>query len=173
MTLHSLAVAAHVAGGVGAVAVGLFAAVAPKFGRRANWHRRLGRLYLALLGTSSVVGIPLAFSRDNTYLLLVGAFTAAFLAFGWRTIILARRERNRVRADRLLRQHVIWMGGSYIGAWSGFFANNFVFGTDTEAAIWFYAFGPTVIGAVVLAVTVPRVQWRRPTSPPTRVPPTR
>lgn len=149
--------------------VGLAAILSPKFGRRATWHRRFGKLYLALLGTSSLVGIPLAYHQNNTYLVLVGAFTAAFLAFGWRTISLSRRDRDRERADRLLRQHAVWMGGSYIGAWSGFFANNFVFGTDTELAIWFYAFGPTAIGAAVMAVAVPRVRWRlRVTSPPTR-----
>jgi uncharacterized membrane protein len=154
MTFYSLARWVHVGGGFAAVALGLVVMLLPKFGRRSAWHRRFGEVYAALLAASSVVGIPLAYLRGSTYLMILGVVTFLVIALGWRDVIVARRAMragDTPRAERHLRWHVILMGASYIGAWSGFFANNFVFGTDAEWKLWFYAVGPSVLGAPFIA----------------------
>jgi hypothetical protein len=117
-------------------------------------------VYATLIATSSVVGIPLAYFRDSTCLMILGAVTFLVIALGWRDVILARRALragNLPLADRHFPWHLILMGASYIGAWSGFFANNFIFGTDAEWKFWFYAIGPSVIGAPFIAVAARRL----------------
>ena len=54
-------------------------------------------------------------------------------------------------AARRLRRHLILMGASYVGAWSGFFATNPVFGVGEDWQVWLTVFGPTAVGAVVIA----------------------
>ncbi len=159
--LYIIARWVHVGGGFAAVALGPVIMLLPKFGRRSGWHRRLGQIYATLIGTSAVVGIPLSYLRGSTYLLILGAVTAVVIAVGWRDAVLARRavrEGKVLFAERYLRWHLILMGASYIGAWSGFFANNFVFGTDAEWKLWFYAVGPSLIGAPFIAVAARRVR---------------
>jgi uncharacterized membrane protein len=161
MDPHTLARWVHVGSGFAAVALGLVVMLVPKFGRRRSWHRRLGQIYAALIGTSAVVGIPLSYLRGSTYLMTLGAITAVVIGVGWRDAVLARRAMrtgNLPLAERHLRWHLILMGASYIGAWSGFFANNFVFGTDAEWKLWFYAVGPSLIGAPFIAVAARRVR---------------
>lgn len=160
MLLHALARWVHIGGGFAAVALGLAVMLLPKVGRQSVWHRRLGRVYAVAIGTSSLVGVPLSYLRGSTYLMTLGAFTFLVIALGWRDVILARRAArtgdNRL-AERHLRWHVILMGASYIAAWSGFFANNFVFGSDAEWKLWLYAVGPSVIGAPFIARAARRV----------------
>ena len=45
---------------------------------------------------------------------------------------------------------MILMGASYIGAWSGFFATNHLFGMG-EWQIAFYVFGPPLVGSIFIA----------------------
>lgn len=152
--IHLLARWVHVGGGFVALVLGLAVMLVPKFGRRSAWHRLLGRVYAVAIGASALVGLPLSYLRGSTYLMALGAFTFLVIALGWRDVILARRAvraGDTTAAERHLRWHVILMGASYIAAWSGFFANNFVFGTNAEWKLWFYAVGPSVVGAPFIA----------------------
>jgi uncharacterized membrane protein len=159
----SLARSVHIGGGFGAVALGLIVMFLPKFGQGSVWHRWLGRVYVVILAISCLVGIPLAYQRDSSYLMILGLGTFFVIAFAWREVLLARRAMragNLTLAEHHLRWHVILFGSSYIAAWSGFFANNFLFGTDAEWKLWFYAIGPSVIGAPFIAVAAQRVRAR-------------
>jgi hypothetical protein len=113
-----------------------------------------------MISCSCLIGVPLAYMRGSNYLMLLGVMTFLLILQAWWDIYcfrLALKQHDTARATQKLRWHLINMGASYIGAWSGFFANNFIFGVG-EWQIWFYAMGPTVIGAVVIA----RVAMRLP-----------
>ena len=144
----------HLAAGFGAVALGLVVMLAPKFGARAAWHRRLGRAYAILIAGSCVLGVMLAYRRDNTYLVILGAVTLAVVLAGWRDGRAARAlfAGGSVPAGKArLRRHLVLMAASYVGAWSGFFATNPVFGTDGEWLVWLYVFGPSLVAAPLIA----------------------
>ena len=152
--LYVLARWVHIGGGFAAVGLGPAVMLVPKFGRRAAWHRRLGRVYAGVLATSAAVGVPLSYLRESTYLMVLGAFTLAVIGLAWRDALAAgtaRRRGDGAAAERHLRWHLILMGASYVGAWSGFFANNFVFGADAAWKVHFYVFGPSAVGAVFIA----------------------
>ncbi|MGL6074282.1 MAG: hypothetical protein ACRC8S_08985 [Fimbriiglobus sp.] len=131
----------------------------PKYGRRAGWHRWLGRFYATLIALASLLGTILAYQRDNSYLMLLGTITLALVVAGWREAMVARnatRASDRTSAHRHLRRHLILMGASYIGAWSGFFATNPILGTG-ELQLWSYVFGPSILGAIVISRVVRKV----------------
>ena len=84
----------------------------------------------------------------------LGGATFALVVQGWldgRAARSAQARGDRAAAVRSLRWHLILMGASYIGAWSGFFATNPVFGTEPDWLIWLYVFGPSALGAVFIA----------------------
>jgi hypothetical protein len=158
--LHAAGRWLHLASGFAAVGLGLAVMLLPKFGRFAGWHRWAGRLYAALIAAAASLGAALAYRRSNTYLTILGGVTFAVVAAGWLAALSARaataRGDRRTAADRL-RLHIILMGASYVGAWSGFFATNPVFGTDSDAILLVYVFGPSIVGAVVIARSAMRL----------------
>jgi len=105
--------------------------------------------------------VPLAYRQGNTYLMALGAVTLAVVVAGWLAGRVARSVRDREAAAWWLRRHLILMGASYVGAWSGFFATNPVFGVGEEWQVWGYVFGPTAIGAVAIARAALRVGRQR------------
>jgi hypothetical protein len=152
--LHNLGRWLHLGSGFAAVGLGLIVMLMPKFGRRSFLHKWSGRIYATLIAGSCLIGVPLAYVRGSDYLMVLGTFTFIVVVQGWLDGRAARSALNRgdiQLANRRLRWHLILMGSSYIGAWSGFFATNQIFGTGQSWHYWFYAFGPTVIGAVFIA----------------------
>ena len=128
----------HLTSGFAAVGLGAVVMLLPKAGRHARWHRRVGSGYLTALG----------------------AVTAAVVVQGWRDARAARAAAaggDAATAAARLRWHLILMGASYVGAWSGFFATNPVLGVG-EWQVWFYVFGPTVVGGVVIGRAAVRVR---------------
>ena len=165
--LHAVGRWVHLGSGFAAVALGLAVMLLPKFGRWAAWHRWVGRVYATLIAASCLIGVPLAYLRGSVYLMVLGVFTLAVVASGWRDAMAARaalRRGDRLRAERHLRWHLILMGSSYIGAWSGFFATNQVFGYG-EWQVWAYVFGPPVVGAVLIARAAVRLTLPTPPTP--------
>jgi hypothetical protein len=155
----------HLGSGFAAVGLGAAVMVLPKFGPRARWHRRLGRVYAGLIAAACALGIPLAYYKDSTYLMVLGAFTLAVVVQGWLDARAARAAMLRgdaMFAAQRMRWHLILMGASYIGAWSGFFATNPIFGTGEEL-LWAYVFGPSIVGAVFIARAARRVPGGVPT----------
>jgi uncharacterized membrane protein len=128
----------HLGSGFAAVALGAAVMLLPKFGRFSRWHRWVGRVYAVLIAGSCLLGVPLAYFRGSTYLMILGAFTFAVVLWGWMDARAAQAAlaRGDVKgAGRWMRWHLILMGASYIGAWSGFFATNPVFGSG-EWQVW-------------------------------------
>jgi uncharacterized membrane protein len=159
MTPHAIGVWFHLACGFAAVGLGLVVMLLPKFGRNARWHRALGRLYASLIAIACLLGVPLAYFRDSTYLMTLGVMTFLVVVQGWRDAGFARQAQARgdfAEAGRRLRWHLILMGASYIGAWSGFFATNPILGVG-EWQVWVYVFGPSLIGAVFITRAVRRM----------------
>ena len=151
--LHAVGRWVHLGSGFAAVGLGLAVMLLPKWGRRAGWHRWTGRVYAGLIFAAALLGGVLAYFRGSVYLTLLGAFTGSVVASGWRESRLMRaalRRGDRPAAEKHLRWHLILMGSSYIGAWSGFFATNPVFGYG-DWQIAFYVFGPPAVGAAVIA----------------------
>jgi uncharacterized membrane protein len=151
--LHDVGRWLHLGSGFSAVALGAATMLMPKFGKWSVWHRNVGRVYATLIAGSCLLGIPLAYFRGSTYLMILGAFTLAVVLQGWvdgRAARSATARGDKATASRRLRWHLILMGSSYIGAWSGFFATNQVFGTG-EWQIWLYVFGPPAVGGVLIA----------------------
>jgi Na+/proline symporter len=114
------------------------------------------------MACSCFLGVPLAYYRDSVYLMILGTVTLAVVLLGWVESRAARRAHSQgdfETASRRLRRHLILMGASYIGAWSGFFATNPVFGSG-EWQVWAYVFGPSAIGAVFITMAVRRLQER-------------
>lgn len=152
--LHEFGRWLHMGSGFAAVFLGLCVMLLPKFGKYSAWHRRVGRLYAVLIAGSCLLGVPLAYFRGNTYLMFLGAFTFVVVVQGWLDGVAARSalaKGNTILATSRLRWHLILMGASYIGAWSGFFATNQIFGLNSDWLLFFYVFGPSVIGAVFIA----------------------
>jgi len=112
---HHLGRLLHVGSGFAAVGLGLAVMLLPKFGRHAGWHRRLGRVYAALIAGSCLLGVPLAYRQGNTYLMALGAVTLAVVVAGWLAGRVARSVRDREAAAWWLRRHLILMGASYVG----------------------------------------------------------
>lgn len=169
--LHPLGRWLHLGSGFAAVALGLAVMLLPKFGRWAGWHRWVGRVYAALIAAACLLGVPLAYLRGSTYLMILGTLTCAVVVWGWRDGIVARSAAklgDRVRATRHLRWHLILMGSSYVGAWSGFFATNQVLGFG-EWQIWVYVFGPPVVGAVFIARAAVRLRFPQQTPDPAEI----
>lgn len=158
--LHPLGRWLHIGSGFAAVALGVLVMLLPKFGRRAVWHRRLGRLYATLIAATSLLGAVLAYRNGNAMLTTLGIVTFVLVLQGWRDARLARSALvagDVGRAVERLRWHIIRMGASYIGAWGGFFANNPIFGGDAEWKFWFYVVGPSLIGGPLIARAALRV----------------
>ena len=93
--IHDLGRWLHLGSGFAAVGLGAVVMLMPKFGRWAAWHRHLGRVYAALIAGSCLLGVPLAYYRGSTYLMVLGAFTLAVVHQGWTD---GRRHRRRWRA---------------------------------------------------------------------------
>jgi|GEM_PF-3604910 len=160
--IHSLGRWLHLGSGFAAVGLGLVVMLMPKFGRRSTWHKWAGRIYAGLIAASCLLGVPLAYYRDSNYLMILGTVTFLVVAQGWldgRTARMALHRGDFKVAHRSLRWHLILMGASYIGAWSGFFATNPIFGVEQEWLLWFYAVGPTVLGAVIIARVAVRMKF--------------
>lgn len=158
MSPHTLGVWVHLACGFAAVGLGLAVMLLPKFGRNACWHRAVGRVYAGLIALACLLGVPLAYFRDSTYLMTLGVMTFLVVVQGWWDAGLAKQAHARgdfAEAGRRLRWHLILMGASYIGAWSGFFATNPILGVG-EWQVWVYVFGPSLVGAVLIT----RAIWR-------------
>jgi uncharacterized membrane protein len=167
--LHDLGRWLHLCSGFSAVGLGAAVMLVPKFGRWSHWHRRLGRVYAVLIAGSCLLGVPLAYARGSAYLMVLGTFTFAVVAQGWadgRAARAAAARGDTETAGRRLRWHLILMGASYIGAWSGFFATNPVFGAD-EWSVRAYVFGPSVVGAPFIARAALRLRLPRGTANPT------
>jgi len=159
-TLHSVGRWVHLGSGFAAVALGLGVMLLPKFGRWAGWHRWVGRVYAVLIAGTCLIGVPLAYLRGSVYLMALGLLTAAVVVWGWRDAVASRAAKTRgdlAESGRRLRWHLILMGASYIGAWSGFFATNQIFGFG-EWQIWFYVFGPPLVGSVFIARAARRLK---------------
>ena len=151
--VHEVGRWAHLSSGFAAVGLGVVAMLLPKFGRWSGWHRCVGQVYAGCIGASCLIGIPLAYYRGSTYLMIVGLLTLGVVLFGWADGRAARASLARgdtETATRRMRRHLILMGASYIGAWSGFFATNPVFGVG-EWQIWTYVFGPPLVGGILIA----------------------
>ena len=82
---------------------------------------------------------------------MLGVVTLGVVLAGWYAGQVARSINHRSVAARWLRGHLILMGASYVGAWSGFLATNPIFGVGSEWQVWLTVFGPTAIGAVAIA----------------------
>jgi hypothetical protein len=151
----------HVLTGYGAFGFGLVAALLPKFGRGATWHRWIGRGYATCMLISSGLSIPIAARVGNTVLLVIGLLTFPAAAAAW-IAIRRRRSPNTSAAARrrLLRSHMVLMGASYIAAWTAFLLNNPIFGDGTPWHRYFYMFGPTVIGSAAISIAAHRHRSR-------------
>ena len=149
--LHAAGRLLHLGGGFAAVGLGLAVMLLPKFGPNAAWHRTLGRLYAVAIAGSCLLAVPLAYWQGNAYLTVLGVVTLAVVLAGWYAGRAARSIREPAVAARWLRGHLILMGASYVGAWSGFLATNPIFGVGAEWQVWLTVFGPTAIGAVAIA----------------------
>ena len=119
-----------------------------------RWHRLLGRVYAGLIAAASGLGLILAARNGNLYLVTLGGVTLGLVLLGVREAWLLRRGGSAARAH--LRRHLVLMGASYVGAWSGFFATNPVFGTS-EPALLGYVFGPSAVGVVLIGRAARRV----------------
>ncbi len=156
----------HLLSGFAAVGLGAAVMLWPKFGRGAVWHRRLGRVYAGLIAGACLIGVPLAYYRGSNYLMVLGSVTLAVVVQGWsdaRAARVALARGDAQAAAQRLRWHLILMGASYIGAWSGFFATNPVFGLG-EWQVWGYVFGPSIVGAAFIGRAA--VRLRIPSSVP-------
>jgi uncharacterized membrane protein len=150
MTVHAAGRWLHLGCGFAAVALGLAVMLLSK--RR--WHRWLGRVYVVLIAGASGLGLALAARTHNLYLMVLGAVTLTLVLLGVREVWLARR--SGAGAARHVRRHLILMGASYVGAWSGFFATNPILGVS-EPVLLGYVFGPSAIGAVLIGRAASRV----------------
>lgn len=151
--VHEFGRWAHLSSGFAAVGLGVVAMLLPKFGRWSGWHQRVGQVYAGCIAASCLIGIPLAYYRGSPYLMIVGLLTLGVVLIGWADGRAARASLARgdtQTATRRMRRHLILMGASYIGAWSGFFATNPVFGLG-EWQIWTYVFGPPLVGGILIA----------------------
>ena len=155
--LHAAGRLLHLGGGFAAVGLGLAVMLLPKFGPRAAWHRRLGRLYAVAIAGSCLLAVPLAYRQGNAYLTVLGVVTLGVVLAGWHAGRVARSAPDRGVAARWLRRHLILMGASYVGAWSGFLATNPIFGVGEEWQVWLTVFAPTALGAVAIARAALRV----------------
>jgi len=159
MNLPELGRVVHLANGFISVGLGLLVMLWPKFGPRSVVHRWLGRVYAAFIVAACLIGVPLAYRRGSTYLMILGVATAGLVVQGWRDIVAYRRAKSvghGTKAASHLRRHVILMGSSYVGAWSGFFATNPILGHG-DWQVYTYVFGPPLLGAVFISRAVLRL----------------
>lgn len=156
----------HVLSGSAGFLLGAGALLLPKFGPRAALHRSVGRAYAAAMLLMSVLSIPLALRQGDALLLVIGVVTLGWVAGGVQAIRARRGHPDRARAGALLSRHVLFMGSSYIGAWTAFLVNVEPLG-EGGALFWLYALGPTVIGSVLIARRL-----RGLSTQPTAIPPT-
>ncbi|MEF2280139.1 DUF2306 domain-containing protein [Deinococcus sp. YIM 134068] len=163
MNPHDLMLGVHVLAGAGGFLLGLAALLLPKFGPRAVWHRRVGRVYAVCMLLMAVLSVPLAWQGGSVLLLVIGLLTLGWVGVGWWAIWrmrAARRAGNAGRAAGWLQTHVTMMGSSYIGAWTAFLVNVEPLGQG-GVAFWLYALGPTVLGTVLIARSNSRLQGQR------------
>ena len=152
----------HILLGSAGFLLGFVAIVSAKFGKRAAWHRWVGRGYGVCMIGMSVLAVPLSIGDGSTFLLVIGLLTLAWVVGGWAALRQwrhARRTAPRGRASKLLRTHLILMGSSYIAAWTAFLVNIEPLGAN-GVVFWLYALGPTVLGTVLIARTSRRYAVR-------------
>ncbi len=143
---------AHITCGFIGFGLGILAIVLPKFGRKALWHRWIGRVYAIFMLVMAVLSVPLSLRGSDVFLLIIGLLTLSWVAGGWialRLSLKAQHSGQSLRANRWLLTHIALMGSSYIGAWTAFLVNVRPFG-NTSTIFWFYALGPTIIGTIFI-----------------------
>jgi len=113
--VFAIALTAHIAAGLTAVAAGALAATAAK---RPGRHPTAGRTYLVALGfifaTATIMSVIRW--REDAHLFAIACVAAGLGLFGWR----ARRRQRPGWPTR----HAIGMGGSYIALLTGFYVDN-------------------------------------------------
>lgn len=144
---------AHIVLGTAGFLLGFVAMVVAKFGARAYIHRWIGRVYAVCMIGMALLSLPLALHSQNTFLFVIGVLTFLWVVGGWIALRQSRRAQRsslRTRANMLLRTHLILMGSSYIAAWTAFLVNVEPLGVGGPI-FWLYAFGPTVLGTLLIS----------------------
>lgn len=162
MNPHDLMLGVHILMGAGGFLLGLAALLLPKFGPRALWHRRVGRVYAVCMLIMGALSVPLAWQGGSVVLFVIGWLTLGWVGGGWwaiRRAVASRRAGNTEGAAKWLQTHVTLMGSSYIGAWTAFLLNVEPLGAG-GTVFWVYALGPTVLGTVLIARSNRRLQVR-------------
>lgn len=158
-TASSLLRAAHIVGGLGALWLGALAALLPKVGAAARWHRLAGQGYALCMLLMGLASLPLSWQQHSTVLLVVGPLTLLWVVWGWLSLRRARQAWQAGqpgRAARLLRQHVSLMGLSYLATWTAFLQNRQPFGGGALAA-WTAVLLPAVVGSLLIVRAVRRL----------------
>ncbi len=158
-TLHLAMRSIHIILGSLGFVLGFAALILPKFGVHKQRHRWVGRFYAVCMLGMAGLSVPLAWNDNNTFLLIIGALTFAWVAGGWIALRRwrdARARGERERATNLLQTHIILMGSSYIAAWTAFLINIEPLGVGPM--FWIYAFGPTIIGTALIMRTTRRYE---------------
>ncbi len=160
--LHTVMRAVHIALGGAGFLLGALAALLPKFGTRAGFHRLAGRIYgVSMLGMGAL-SIPLAANKGNVLLLVIGILTLGWVAAGWIAIRRAKRAPTAEKRQQLTGLRINMMGSSYIAAWTAFLVNVRPLGQGGWV-FWLYALGPSLVGSLLIARSI-RGQQRRPAS---------
>lgn len=81
MSLFSVLLTLHVAGGTSALVIGTIILCIKKGDKR---HRLLGKLYFFTMITAALVSLPMAYLHPNYFLFIVGVFSSYMLVSGWR-----------------------------------------------------------------------------------------
>ena len=144
----------HIAAGIAAIVVGPFQLWMGLTGRRAPFHRTLGKIYMGAIAVSAAAGYYLAFNTDGGWVFGAGL---AGLATAW--VITTGMAYAAIRR-RLFDQHKEWMIRSYVVTFGFVFFRMFFAATEAAgvgtvferlgAASWFCWAVPLLVCEAVL-----------------------
>lgn len=154
---HAIMLALHIALGFSGFVLGAVAIALGKFGRQAYRHRWVGRLYTVAMLGMALLSVPLSLIQNDYFLLSIDLLTLAWVVGGWIALRQALRVRstNRQLFGKLIQTHIIFMGSSYIAAWTAFLVNARPLG-EHALVFWLYALGPSVIGTLLITRSAAR-----------------